>query len=101
MLRRLLNISGIEEQEERVALKESKRIRKTFAEILGLLYLAHNAIVVFHDTGWAPGVQKVVKEYVAPIGKQLFALPNMQGYKITRRITTCVQEENLVKTVNV
>ena len=60
-------------------------------------YLAQNAIVVFHDTGWAPGVQKVVRDYVAPMGEQLFALSNMQGYKVTRKITTCVQEENVVK----
>jgi predicted O-methyltransferase YrrM len=44
--------------------------------------LARKSYVAFHDTGWAEGVQRVVKDWVAPIGKLHIALPNLQIYEI-------------------
>lgn len=39
--------------------------------------LSVNAIVVFHDIGWAEGVKRVVFEEVAPLAKKQKMLPNM------------------------
>ena len=39
--------------------------------------MAKNGIIVMHDYGWAPGVQKVVKELIAPIAKKSGALSNL------------------------
>ncbi|HTD39435.1 MAG TPA: class I SAM-dependent methyltransferase [Mucilaginibacter sp.] len=46
--------------------------------------LKKNSIVAFHDTGWADGVNKVIKEDVLtqPV-TLLHSLPNLQVYKIT------------------
>lgn len=42
--------------------------------------LRSGATVVFHDTGWAKGVQQVIDQDVAPIAQQKYALPNMQWF---------------------
>jgi predicted O-methyltransferase YrrM len=39
--------------------------------------LSSNAVIVFHDIGWAKGVQKVVAEEVAPRAKTEGRLPNL------------------------
>jgi len=41
-----------------------------------------NTLVAFHDTGWAEGVQRVVKEDVSPIATLVKKLPNMEIYSI-------------------
>lgn len=46
-------------------------------------FLSNNAIVVFHDTGWAEGVNKVIREYVAGRALKIMDLPNMQAYRMT------------------
>ena len=35
------------------------------------------ALVIFHDIGWAEGVQRIVKEYIQPIARNESLLPNM------------------------
>ncbi len=40
------------------------------------------SIVAFHDTGWADGVKRVIKEQVSPVSNCLKILPNMQVFKI-------------------
>lgn len=40
------------------------------------------SIVIFHDTGWADGVKKVINESLIEKAIKLFELPNMQGYRI-------------------
>ncbi|MCZ7621572.1 MULTISPECIES: class I SAM-dependent methyltransferase [Candidatus Kuenenia] len=40
-------------------------------------FLDRNAIVVFHDIGWAEGVQRVVQEKIVPIAKKEKQLPNL------------------------
>jgi predicted O-methyltransferase YrrM len=40
-------------------------------------FLAPGAIVVFHDYGWAEGVQRVVQEDVIPLMSKYDRLPNM------------------------
>jgi predicted O-methyltransferase YrrM len=46
--------------------------------------LKKGSIVAFHDTGWAEGVNKVIKENVLtqPVAL-IFSLPNLQVYKLT------------------
>jgi predicted O-methyltransferase YrrM len=39
--------------------------------------LNNGAIVIFHDIGWAEGVQRVVQEFVRPYAKRDGRLPNM------------------------
>src|SRR5262249_28067231 len=39
-------------------------------------YLAPDAVVVFHDIGWAEGVIKVVKGHVSPRAKKEVRVPN-------------------------
>jgi len=39
--------------------------------------LNNGAIVIFHDIGWAEGVQRVIKESVQPYAKREGRLPNM------------------------
>jgi predicted O-methyltransferase YrrM len=39
--------------------------------------LNNSAIVIFHDNGWAEGVQRVIKESVRPHAKKDGCLPNM------------------------
>lgn len=40
-------------------------------------FLLDDAIVVFHDSGWAEGVQRVIREYVLPRMKRHGSLPNL------------------------
>jgi anaerobic magnesium-protoporphyrin IX monomethyl ester cyclase len=44
--------------------------------------LKKGALVVFHDTGWADGVKKVVSELVKPIAYDVGELPNMYWARI-------------------
>jgi predicted O-methyltransferase YrrM len=44
--------------------------------------LKPGSIVVFHDTGWAEGVKKVITEDVIGISSICIDLPNMQGFTI-------------------
>lgn len=39
--------------------------------------LREQSIVVFHDFGWADGVQRVVREEVQPLCAEQYSLPNM------------------------
>jgi len=39
--------------------------------------LDDEAIVIFHDSGWAEGVQRIIKEEVSPISKREFYLKNL------------------------
>jgi predicted O-methyltransferase YrrM len=39
--------------------------------------LNKNALIIFHDIGWAEGVQRVVKEEIQPFAKKEGQLPNM------------------------
>lgn len=39
--------------------------------------LKSKSIVVFHDSGWAEGVKRVIKEDVEPLVAEYEALPNM------------------------
>lgn len=45
--------------------------------------LKKGSLVAFHDTGWAAGVNKVIKEEVQPIAHCSYKLPNLSIYKIT------------------
>ena len=40
-------------------------------------YLVPGSIVVFHDCGWAEGVQQVIRECAAPVTRDAKQLPNM------------------------
>ncbi|EMI54707.1 class I SAM-dependent methyltransferase [Rhodopirellula sallentina] len=40
-------------------------------------HLADNATVVFHDSGWAEGVKRVIQEDIKPISEFDACLPNM------------------------
>jgi len=42
--------------------------------------LHSGSIVVFHDTGWAEGVKRVVQESVLIKARNIIDLPNMQGF---------------------
>lgn len=44
--------------------------------------LKNGAIVAFHDTGWADGVNRVIKESVLSVADCVVKVPNMQVYKI-------------------
>lgn len=44
--------------------------------------LVAGSIVVFHDTGWAQGVRKVISEEVIARSEVIFTLANMQGFRI-------------------
>ena len=39
--------------------------------------LGEGSVVVFHDFGWAEGVQRVVREEVQPLCSEQYSLPNM------------------------
>jgi predicted O-methyltransferase YrrM len=39
--------------------------------------LKKGAIVIFHDSGWAEGVQRVIREEVLPLVKRQDSMPNM------------------------
>lgn len=45
-------------------------------------FLRKGSLVVFHDTGWADGVVKLIGEEVQPIAKLESRLPNMEIYKM-------------------
>lgn len=50
-----------------------------------LLYsflLSKNAIAIFHDTGWAEGVQRVINEMVTDKADLIVKLPNMQIFRM-------------------
>jgi predicted O-methyltransferase YrrM len=40
-------------------------------------FLKKDAIVVFHDSGWAEGVKKVIRDEVTPQAKRQLHMPNM------------------------
>ncbi|HSA06124.1 MAG TPA: class I SAM-dependent methyltransferase [Candidatus Gastranaerophilales bacterium] len=44
--------------------------------------LNKNAVVIFHDTGWAEGAQRVIKENVVNIADKILELKNMQAFKL-------------------
>lgn len=44
--------------------------------------LKEGSIVVFHDTGWAEGVKKVIEEDVCQVGVKIKELPNMEAFRI-------------------
>lgn len=48
-------------------------------------FLRPGAIVVFHDCGWAEGVQRVIREEVVPIVSSSDSLPNMWWGKVAQR----------------
>lgn len=45
-------------------------------------FLKRGSIVVFHDTGWAEGVKKVITESVINIADKILELLNMQAFRI-------------------
>ena len=45
-------------------------------------HLNKNAIIVFHDTGWATGVRKVINEKVISTATLIAKLENMEAYKL-------------------
>lgn len=46
--------------------------------------LRKHSIVVFHDFGWAEGVQRVVREEVQPLCAEQYSLPNMWWGTLSR-----------------
>ncbi|MBI5623173.1 MAG: class I SAM-dependent methyltransferase [Elusimicrobia bacterium] len=50
-------------------------------ELYGAL-LAAGGVAVFHDTGWAEGVQRVVREAVVERAERVLDLPNMQAFRM-------------------
>lgn len=40
-------------------------------------HLRDNALVAFHDVGWVEGVQRLVREDVLPIAREMKSLPNL------------------------
>ncbi|WP_197169505.1 class I SAM-dependent methyltransferase [Novipirellula galeiformis] len=48
-------------------------------------HLAQNATVIFHDIGWAEGVQQVVREDVHPIALEESRLPNLYWARLRQR----------------
>ncbi len=45
-------------------------------------YLKEDAWVIFHDIGWAEGVQRVIEDEIKPIAKQSDSLPNLYWARI-------------------
>ncbi|MFH0701946.1 MAG: class I SAM-dependent methyltransferase [bacterium] len=45
-------------------------------------FLAQKAVVIFHDTGWAEGVKRVIQESVIQVADKIFEFPNMQGFRL-------------------
>lgn len=56
--------------------------------------LKSGALVIFHDTGWAEGVQRVVNECVRPIAYSEGELPNMYWARITKYPISKTPETN-------
>lgn len=52
--------------------------------------LRPGALVIFHDIGWAEGVQRIVKEYIQPIACNEGLLPNMYWANINTSILLSV-----------
>jgi len=48
-------------------------------------FLTENAIIVFHDTGWADGVKKVINDLVLPRSETIEKLPNLEAYKLASK----------------
>lgn len=44
--------------------------------------LNRGSIVVFHDTGWADGVNKVIAENVVQVAEKIKELPNMEAFRV-------------------
>lgn len=49
-------------------------------------YLSEDAIIVFHDTSWAQGVNRVIKENVAGVADKVLSLPNMQAFRLKTKV---------------
>jgi predicted O-methyltransferase YrrM len=49
--------------------------------------LTIGSFVVFHDTGWAEGVNRVIRESVLSVADCIVSVSNMQVFKIKRKIT--------------
>ena len=51
---------------------------------LGLLltFVEEKSIVVFHDTGWSEGVNKLISESVITVADKILELPNMRAFRI-------------------
>lgn len=49
-------------------------------------FLKSNSIVVFHDTGWADGVNKMITESVVQVADRILELPNMQAFKMREQV---------------
>ena len=45
-------------------------------------FLRKGSIVVFHDTGWAEGVNQVIAESVIKVARRILRLPNMQAFTL-------------------
>lgn len=43
-------------------------------------FLGSGSIIAFHDTGWAEGVQRVIRENVLCVASKVAELPNMQVF---------------------
>jgi len=46
--------------------------------------LVDGSIVIFHDTGWAEGVKRVIHEDVLNVSTLIKKLPNLEAYKIKK-----------------
>ena len=55
-------------------------VKRDWENFSGLLNT--DAFVAFHDTGWAEGVQRVVREDVAPKADLEIDLPNLQIFRL-------------------
>lgn len=44
--------------------------------------LAPHALIAFHDTGWADGVKRVVRNDVTPVASRKRSLPNLQIFQL-------------------
>jgi predicted O-methyltransferase YrrM len=50
--------------------------------------LAEGALVAFHDTGWAEGVQRVVREFVMHRATLVHSLPNLHLYRLSGAVVS-------------
>jgi len=49
-------------------------------------FLKEGSVVIFHDSGWADGVKKVISEDVMPVVSSFDSLPNMWWGTIGRKV---------------
>lgn len=49
-------------------------------------FLEKGSVVVFHDTGWADGVNQVIAESVVRVSDKLLDLPNMKAFKMRQEV---------------